>query len=89
MFFLLDIEDGSGNEDDKKTWYDFVVEKEQLFIRNIYSKEEHADMENISHIADYHREFGRFVKIVMLLKNISIIRGRGRTVFWKNFSSMI
>ena len=68
MFFLLDIEDGSGNEDDKKTWYDFVVEKEQLFIRNIYSKEEHADMENISHIADYHREFGRFVKIVMLLK---------------------
>ena len=66
--FLLDIEGSCSNEDDKKTWYDFVGEKEHLFIRNVYSKQELADMENISNIEDFHKVFGRFVKIVMLLE---------------------
>ena len=79
--FLLDIEGSCSNEDDKKTWYDFVVEKEHLFIRNVYSKQELADMENISNIEDFHKEFGRFVKIVMLLEKYLYKPGWEKTAF--------
>ena len=65
--FLLDIESASGHEVNKKTWYNFVVEKEHLFIRNIYSKEELGEMKDISDISDYHEKFKIFIKIVMLL----------------------
>ena len=81
--FFLDIEGGSGNEDNKKTWYDFVVEKEHVFIRNIYSKKEIAEVENISDITDYHGEFGRFIKIGILLKKLL------NNPRWENFFTMI
>ena len=35
--FLLDIEGSyKTREDKKKTWYLFLIEKEHLFIKNIY-----------------------------------------------------
>ena len=79
--FLLDIEGGCGSEDDKKTWYNFAVEKDHLFIRNVFSKQELADMENISNIKDYHKEFGPFVKIVMLLEKYLNNPRVGKTAF--------
>ena len=67
--FLLDIEGANQTgEDKKKTWYDFVVEKEHLFIRNIYSREELASMDNISDVSDYYEQFGCFIKIVIQLE---------------------
>ena len=43
------------------------LKKKHLFIRNIYSKEELGEMEDISDISDYHEKFKIFIKIVMLL----------------------
>ena len=45
--FLLDTKaSGEG----KKRWYDFIVDREYLFIRNIYSEDELKEMENIKDI---------------------------------------
>ena len=62
----LDVEGGKGNNE--KTWYDFVVEKEHIFIRNVDSREELAKMENVADIGDYRRKFECFLKIVTLLE---------------------
>ena len=39
-----------------------MVEKEHLFIRNIYSREELSSIDNISDIIDYYEQFGSFIK---------------------------
>ena len=64
--FLRDIEGASGDEDNKKIWYNFLVEKEHLFIRNIYCKENLGEMKDTNDISDYHEKFKLFIKIVML-----------------------
>ena len=68
--FLLDIQDSHQTGKDKlKTWYDFVVKKEHLFITNIYSQEEVSSTDNISDISNYYEQFSRFIKIVIQLEN--------------------
>ena len=42
-------------------YYDFSVQKEHLFIRNIYSKEDFLSMENLSTLQNYEK-IGRFFK---------------------------
>ena len=68
--FLLDIQDSHQTGKDKlKTWYDFVIKKEHLFIMNIYSQEEVSSTDNISDISNYYEQFSRFIKIVIQLEN--------------------
>ena len=67
--------------DKKKNWYDFVVEKEHLFIRNIYSREELPSRDKISNIFDYYEQFGRFIEIVIHLERLFVIREWERNLF--------
>lgn len=61
--FLLDTETSHGHEKIEKitAYYDFSVQKEHLFIRNIYSKEDFLSMENLSTLQNYEK-IGRFFK---------------------------
>ena len=53
--FPLDTEASHGHEKIEKitAWYDFIVQKEHLFIRNIYSREDILSMENLSTFRNY------------------------------------
>ena len=62
--FLLDIEACGEN----KRRYDFFVEREHLFIRNIYGENELKEMENIKDITSYYYEFERFIDIVPVVE---------------------
>ena len=68
--FLLVTEAGHGPEKIAKitAWYDFIVQKEHIFIRNIYSREDILSMENLSTLRNYFKKFGRFLKTVILLE---------------------
>ena len=68
--FLLDTEISHEHKKAEKirTWYDFIVQKEHLFIRNIYTKEEISSMENLSTLESYCKKFNRFLGTIILLK---------------------
>lgn len=67
--FLIDIE----SPGEAQHWYDFAVEREHLFIINIYSKKE---LEDIRNICSYREYFDRFIELVLLLeKTIENPRG--------------
>ena len=77
--FRLDIE----VKQKKKisTWHEFVVQKEHLFLRNIYSKNDIASMKKIRDISDFNGECYRFVKIVVLLEKYLIYDDWWRKAF--------
>ena len=59
--FLLDTKaSGEG----KKRWYYFIVDREYLFIRKLYSEDELKEMENIKdsffYNKKYHEKFNHF-----------------------------
>ena len=76
--FLLDVE----AEGKHKRWYDFIVECEYLFLRNIYSDTDLQNMK-IDSIEKYYEIFDRLVDLFLQLKvhlNMEISRFRsGRT----------
>lgn len=49
-------------------WYNFIVDREHLFIGNVYSKNELESMEDIRHICSYQDCFERFIKLIPLLE---------------------
>ena len=63
--FMLDNETFGNSH----IWYAFILDREQLFIRNIYSKIELQSMEDIRDICNYQDSFERFIKLVPLLEN--------------------
>ena len=62
--FLLDNE-AFGESD---IWCNFIVDREHLFIRNVYSKKELESMEDIRDICSYQDCFERFIKLIPLLE---------------------
>ena len=49
------------------TWYDFIVHKEHLFLKNIYSDAGLKKSENISTLKNYCIAFDYFLYVVILL----------------------
>ena len=62
--FLLDTE-ACGKH---KRWYDFIVEREHLFIRNIYTKDELEKMEKMKDTSNYYYEFEKFIDLVPVVE---------------------
>ena len=48
--------------------YGFNVQKEHLFIRNIYNKVEISTIESLSILKNYYKKFNRFLETVILFK---------------------
>lgn len=57
--FLLDTEAC----EEHQRWYDFIVEMEHLFIRNIYSDKDLEKMENLKSICNYNACFEKFIEL--------------------------
>lgn len=49
------------------TWYKCTVQKEQLYLRNIYSDVDRKKFENSSMLKNYYKAFDYFLHIVALL----------------------
>ena len=49
------------------TWYSFIVQKEHLFLRNIYFEENLEKSENISSLENYCNAFDYFLHVAVLL----------------------
>ena len=49
------------------TWYNFTIQKEHLFSRNIYSDNELKKYENISTLEKFYQAFDPFLHVVVLL----------------------
>lgn len=49
------------------TWYNFVVQKEYLFLRNIYPYDDLKKSENVSSLEKYCKAFGFFLHVAVLL----------------------
>ena len=50
------------------TWYDFTVQQEHLFLRNIYSTEDLSKMDNLKTLEDFYEAFKFFLEVVVLLE---------------------
>ena len=66
---LLDTEISHKHKKTEKisAWYDFTVQTERLFIRNICSKEETSSMEKLSTLENYYEQFNHFLETAILL----------------------
>ena len=51
-----------------KRWSDFIVEREHLFIRNIYTKDELEKMEKMKDTSNYYYEFEKFIELVPVVE---------------------
>ena len=67
--FKLSISTKEGHEKTQNltTWYDFTVQQEHLFLRNIYSQDDLLKMERLKTLKDYYRNFENFLEVVVLL----------------------
>ena len=52
---------------EEMTFYDFVVKKEHLFLRNIYDEDDLKNSDAIKDIETYYKNFKRFIKCSLLL----------------------
>ena len=68
--FPLEINPMLFDADEKTMSYaDFIVFKEHKFLKNIFSNKELAKTDNMKDVNTYHKNFVRFLEIVVLLKN--------------------
>ena len=51
-----------------KRWYDFIIEREHLLIRNIYTEDELEKMEKINDICCYYDSFEKFIELVPIIE---------------------
>ena len=58
--FLLDV-DASGEH---KKWHDFIIEREHLFLKYIFSKKDFQKKEKIKTIDEYRFSFERFIQLL-------------------------
>ena len=50
-------------------WYDFIAERGNLFIRNIYAEDELKQMENVKNTCNYYASFEIFTEHVPIIEN--------------------
>ena len=62
---MLDIE----VEGEQLRWYDFVVDMEHLFIRNIYREKGLGKMENLKAICNYCECFEKLIELIPIIEN--------------------
>ena len=49
-------------------WYDFIIEMESLFLRNIYSEKDLEKME-IKNICNYHSRPEKFIELIPIVED--------------------
>ena len=67
---LLDVEP-CGEHD---RWFDFIVETEHLFIRNIYIEDDLEQMENVKNTCNYYASFEKFVELVPIVERLTLMK---------------
>ena len=51
-----------------KRWHDFIVEREHLFIRNIYTEDELGKMETTKDLCNYYDSFEKSIELVPIIE---------------------
>ena len=51
-----------------KRWYDFIVQREHLFIRNIYTEDELGKMETTKDLCNYYDSFKKSIELVPIME---------------------
>ena len=74
--FLLSVSAREGPEKTLSltTWYDFTVQQEYLFLRNMYNAKDFEKMEKLKTPVDFHDVFEYFIETVVLLKDENYLR---------------
>ena len=67
---VLDVEP-CGEHD---RWFDFLVETEHLFIRNIYIEDDLEQMENVKNTCNYYASFEIFVELVPIVERLNLMK---------------
>ena len=67
---LLDVEP-CGEHD---RWFNFLVETEHLFIRNIYIEDDLEQMENVKNTCNYYASFEIFVELVPIVERLNLMK---------------
>ena len=55
-------------QNEKMSYGDFVIKKEHMFLRNIFSKEELSKSPSINTFESYHQQFVKFLQIAVFLE---------------------
>ena len=74
--FMLSVSAREGPEKtlNLMTWYDFTVQQEYLFLKNIYNAEDFEKIENLKTLEDFYDVFEYFTETVVLLKGENYLR---------------
>ena len=56
-------------DNDKMTYGDFLIKKEHMFLRNIFSKEELEKSAPLCNLESFHKHFMQFLEIVIFLEH--------------------
>ena len=56
-------------DNDKMTYGDFLIKKEHMFLRNIFSKEELEKSAPLCNLESFHQHFSEFLQIVVFLEH--------------------
>ena len=67
--FDLSLGRANGPESEEIMYLDFVVKKEDDFIRNIFEPEDLAEYLKISTLENYFENFQKFIQVALLLEN--------------------
>ena len=55
-------------------WFDFIVETEHLFIRNIYTEDDLEQMENVKNTCNYYASFEKFIELVPIVERLTLMK---------------
>ena len=65
--FKLLLGSADGPESEKMTYFDFIVGKEHMFLRNILEKEDLENWYSIENLTNYYKYFKKSIEISVLL----------------------
>ena len=63
----VSLSEGYQKTEKLTTWYDFTIQKEHLFLKNIFSYDELKKPENVSTLENFYRAFDLFLHVFVLL----------------------
>ena len=63
----ISLSEGYQKTEKLTTWYDFTIQKEHLFLKNIFSYDELKKPENVSTLENFYRAFDLFLHVFVLL----------------------
>ena len=55
-------------------WFEFIVETEHLFIRNIYTEDDLEQIENVKNTFNYYTSFEKFIELFPIVECLTLMK---------------